>query len=97
MSDIKIEEVSPHDVLLESEFFNLLETYCSLICILTNKKLNMATIFVTTVQTPEYLEFFKDLCEFESDVEALREFLKYDSSILKSKFTKKIFNQLELK
>lgn len=97
MSELKIEEISPQEILLDREFFGLLEKYCSLICILVNKKLNIPTIFVHTVQTPEYLDFFKEFCGFESDIEALREFLKYDNSIITSKFTKKIFNQLSLK
>jgi hypothetical protein len=97
MSSFKIVEVSPQDILVNDEFFELLEMYCSLLCILVNKKLNFPTIFVHTVQTPEYIEFFKSLCGFDNDIDALREFLKYDNSIITSKFTKKVFNQLQLR
>lgn len=88
---------SPLDILELEEYDKILLNYCSFICILQNKKMNMPSIFVTILDNEVYFEAYKQICGFDDDREAILSFLKYDYNIVKSKFLKKIINKSEKK
>lgn len=90
---IEFNDNSPLDELEKEEYNNIALKYCSFICILTNKKMNFPSIFVQIMETPQYFDMYKKVCGFENDVDAVREFLYLDESIVKSKFLKKIINR----
>lgn len=74
------------------EYNFIIEKFCSLICILTNKKMNYPSIFVTVAETPEFFKMYKRLCGFDDSREAIMAFLKFDETIVKSKFLKRVID-----
>lgn len=88
---------SPLDILENEEYENIINIYCSLICTLKNKKMNIPMIFVETVTKKSYFEIYKLMCGLDDDVTAVRKFLDFDHSIIKSKYSRKAFKSLKLK
>lgn len=84
---------SPIDELQDEEYYNLIINFCSFVCILKNKKMNFPSIFVEVIRNPMILESYIDYCGFDCARDAMREFMKIDESIVKSKFLKKYINQ----
>ena len=66
--------------------------FCSLICILHNKKLNLANIFLLVLKDKQIKQLYMDTCELDREYEALKLFLEYDSALHKSKYIKKYLN-----
>lgn len=93
-SDMGIDDKNPHDIITDDEFVIIVERLSSFICILENKKMNMPSVFVCLVQNHKYFEIYMRLCGFDDPREAVKKFLDYDHSIAKSKFIKKITNNL---
>jgi len=81
----------------QEEFNDNFLRYCSLICILNNKKLNLANIFILTLKNKYLRNVYKGLCDITNDYEALRLFLEYDISLHKSKYIKKYLNNNKVK
>ena len=81
----------------ESEFVDNFLHYCSLVCILNNKKLNLANIFILTLKNPHLRKIYKSLCDVDNDYDALKYFLEYDVSLHKSKYIKKYLNSTVVK
>ena|SRR6056297_49316 len=94
-NDILIEDKNPYDIITNEEFVDIIEKLSSFICILENKKMNMPSVFVCLIQNYEYFEIYMRLCGFDDPREAARKFLEYDHTISKSKFIKKITNNLK--
>ena len=61
-------------------------------CIMYNKKLNLANIFLLILKEDKVGSLYKSICEFDSDFEGIKFFLEYDSSLHKSKYIKKYLN-----
>ena len=90
--DLEKSNSTPISKIYDEEYRSLFLTFCSLICILYNKKLNLANIFLLTLKEPKVLDLYKTVCELDTDFEALKCFLEYDSSLHKSKYIKKYLN-----
>jgi len=78
----------PFEQLYDNEFNHMFLSFCSAICLLHGKKLNLATIFILLMKNKEILKLYKLLTETESDYDALSSFLKYDPTLYKSKYIK---------
>ena len=76
----------------EIEFKVLFLCFCSLMCILHNKKLNLANIFLLLLKEQKAMDLYKRICEFDNDYAALKSFLEYDVTLHKSKYIKKYLN-----
>lgn len=66
--------------------------FCSLMCILHNKKLNLANIFLLVLQERKIRKLYMQLCDHYTEFEALRSFFEFDSTLHKSKYIKKYLN-----
>jgi hypothetical protein len=82
----------PRNHICEYEFKALFLRFCTLVCILHNKKLNLANIFLLVLKEEKIKQLYMDICEFDCEYEALRTFLEYDNSLHKSKYIKKYLN-----
>ncbi len=67
-------------------------SFCSFVCICHNKKLNIANIFILLLKDPSLKELFIKLGNFDSEYEALKFILYYDTTLYKSKYIKKFLN-----
>lgn len=67
-------------------------SFCSFVCIANNKKLNFANIFILILRDDSLRELYMKLCGFDSDFDAIKSFLDYDSSLHKSKYIKKFLS-----
>lgn len=85
---------TPISKIEDQEFKNLFINFCSLINILSNRKVNLANIFLLLLKEKKVLELYLTVCEFDTDFEGLKYFLEYDSSIHKSKYVKKYLNSI---
>ena len=90
-SDIKAD---PTSRIKEEEFRQRFLTFCSLICIIHNKKLNLANIFLLLLKNERIMKLYMSMCEFDSAYNALKSFLEYDSTLHKSKYIKKYLNSI---
>lgn len=85
-------ERSPLEELESREYYKLILTFCTYVCIIKNKKMNYPSIFVTVIEDDDILDAYIKFCGFEEEREAILEFMKFDESIIKSKFIKKVIN-----
>jgi hypothetical protein len=86
-------EKSPLDELESNEYNELVIKFCSLVCILKNKKMNYPSIFVTIISDNDLMQLYVDYCGFTCERDAVLQFLNFDESIIKSKFLKKVINR----
>ena len=87
-------DLTPTSKLEDEEFRTQFIKFCSLINILSNKKINLANIFLLLLKEKKILELYMIVCEFDHEFEGLKYFLEYDSSIHKSKYVKKYLNSV---
>ncbi len=90
-SDVKAD---PSSRLKEEEFRQDFLCFCSLMCIIHNKKLNLANIFLLLLKNKKIMKLFMSMCEFDSEYVALKTFLEYDNTLHKSKYIKKYLNTI---
>lgn len=90
-SDIaKLEK--PYTQICDAEFKKLFLNFCSFICIIKNKRLNLANIFLLVLKEEKIRTIFKSVCEIDNDYDAVQKFLEYDPSLYKSKYITKYIN-----
>ena len=85
---------TPMSRIEDAESKTLFINFCTLINILSNKKVNLANIFLLLLKEKKILELYLKVCEFDHEFEGLKYFLEYDSSIHKSKYVKKYLNSI---
>lgn len=85
---------TPISKIEDQESKTLFINFCSLINILSNRKVNLANIFLLLLKEKKVLELYLTVCEFDHEFEGLKYFLEYDSSIHKSKYVKKYLNSI---
>jgi hypothetical protein len=83
----------PVKQLYTSEYSHYFLCFCSFICLINNKKLNLANIFLCLLKSKENREVFKMLCDIQTDYGALKKFLQYEPSLHKSKYIKNYLEQ----
>jgi hypothetical protein len=69
--------------------------FCSLICLLSGKKLNLPNIFLLLLKTPTYKQILKKLVSIDTDYELFKLFIDFDPSLSKSKYISKFLNSRE--
>lgn len=90
----KFLEESPVNEIECDEYHELVLNFCTFLCILKNKKMNFPSIFVEILKDEGICELYVDFCGFSSKRDAIREFMKIDDSIVRSKFLKKYINKI---
>lgn len=83
------------DVLLnitEKEQSDVFLNFCTLVCLLRNKRMCFANVFLTMLENKYLLNFFKNLICEESNLEAIRYFIQQAPSVAKSKHVTKVLN-----
>jgi len=78
---------------LEKEEFNHnFLCFCSFICILNGKKLNLPNIFLLVLKNETYKSLLKYMLTIDNDYDLLKVFIDFDYSISKSKYISKYLN-----
>jgi len=90
--NLDVSKFDPRSSICDYEFRTLFLRFCALVCILHNKKLNLANIFLLVLKEQKIKTLYMSICELECEYEALRLFLEFDSSLHKSKYIKKYLN-----
>lgn len=76
----------------KKELEHIFKSLCSFLCILYNKKLNLANILLLYLQSADVRILFKETLSLKSDFEAVRVFLDFDPYLYKSKYIMKYLN-----
>lgn len=84
----------PSSRLCDQEHRQYFLCFCSLMCILHNKKLNLANIFLLLLKNKKIMALYMNICEFDNVYSALKSFLEYDGTLYKSKYIKKYLNSI---
>jgi len=71
---------------------HIFKSLCSLLCIVYNKKLNLANILLLYLQNANIRSLFKTTLSLNTDFEAVKVFLDFDSCLYKSKYIMKFLN-----
>ena len=78
----------------QDEFAHLFLCFCSFVCLLYNKKLNLANLFILVMKDDDIRALYKSFIDCDEDYEALKLFLEYDQSLYKSKYIKNYLNKI---
>lgn len=92
--DSAIKNSDPVSQLYDEEFRSALLCFCTFICLLFNKRMNLPNIFIILLKHEDIKNTFKQLIEIDNDYEIYKLFLEYDPSLYKSKYIKKYINTL---
>lgn len=84
----KIASSDPMHLVYEHEVAHMFLSFCSYVCIIKNKKMNLPNIFLCLLQEPDLRKTFMELCDVETEYEVFRLFLRYDPSLHRSKYIK---------
>lgn len=66
--------------------------FCSLICLINGKKLNLPNIFLLLLNNDAYKALLKHMLTIDNDFDLFKFFIDYESSISKSKYISKYLN-----
>lgn len=69
--------------------------FCSLMCMLSGKKLNLPNVFLLVLKHPKYKQILKSLVSIDTDFELFKLFIEYEPSLSKSKYISKFLNSRE--
>jgi len=84
-----------HQIIEKQEIEHNFLCFCSLMCILFGKKLNLPNIFLIILKTPSYKHILKSLVSIDTDFELFKLFIEYDPTLSKSKYISKFLNSRE--
>ena len=70
-------------------------SFCSFLCLLVGKKLNLPNIFLLILKNNNYKSILKTLVSIDSDYELFKMFIEYDPTLSKSKYISKFLNSRE--
>jgi hypothetical protein len=90
---ISTNEFNPIDSINFIESDHLLLCFCSLVCILHNKRLNLPNIFLLLLENRNYRRLFQFMTGIESDYDTFLRFIQYDPTLSKSKYISKYINR----
>jgi len=90
-----LEEISSDPVrsLYQQDLEHAFYSYCSYVILLKNKKMNIAAIFIETLNNEKLLDIFMKICDHRTKYDAVRSFLTIEPSLQKSKYIKRYINQ----
>jgi len=69
--------------------------FCSLMCVLNGKKLNLPNIFLLVLKNEAYKSLLKYMLTIDNDYNLFKFFIDYDSKISKSKYISKYLNSVQ--
>ena len=69
--------------------------FCSLMCILNGKKLNLPNIFLLVLKNEAYKSLLKYMLTIDNDYDLFKFFIDYDSKISKSNYISKYLNSVQ--
>jgi len=69
--------------------------FCSLICLINGKKLNLPNIFLLLLNNDAYKALLKHMLTIDNDFDLFKFFIDYESSISKSKYISKYLNSTQ--
>lgn len=81
-----IKSNDPIENTYHQEYRHSFLSFCTLVCMIKNKKLNLANIFLIMLQEPKIRTIFKNMSDIDNDYDALKKFLEYDITLHKSKY-----------
>lgn len=81
-----ISSTNPADQTYEREYSEMFLRFCSYVCIVKNKKMNLPNIFLWLLKEEQLRDVFKALCDVETDYDVLKCFLSYDPNLYRSKY-----------
>jgi hypothetical protein len=70
-------------------------SFCSLMCIINGKKLNIPNIFLLVLKNEVYKNLLKYLLTIDNDYDLFKFFIDYDYTISKSKYISKYLNSIQ--
>ena len=76
----------------KKEYDHLFLSFCTLVCHVHNKKMNLPNIFIVLLKNRELRDVFKQLISIESNYDLFKKFLEQDSTLYKSKYIKNFIN-----
>jgi hypothetical protein len=86
-------EFNPIDNINFVESDHLLLCFCSFVCILHNKKLNLPNIFLLLLENKNYRNLFQYMTGIDNDYDMFARFIEYDPTLSKSKYISKYLNR----
>lgn len=90
----EIESSNPAHSVTEKETDETFVKFCAYMCILHNKKLNLATILLKVLSEPEFTELMLKLMDIDDKRECIRIFFRRDVTLHKSKYIKNYVDSL---
>lgn len=84
----QLKSSDPSSRMTTNEFEHIFLSFCTCVCLLNNKKMNLAKIFIVLLQTPSLRTAFMTAASIDSEWVLLKKFLEYDPSLHKSKYIK---------
>lgn len=84
--------IDPVSSLYEKDIEHMFYCFCSFVCLIRNKKMNIANIFLEFLECDTLQETFIELCDHKTKYEAVRHFLTQEPSLQKSKYIKRYIN-----
>jgi hypothetical protein len=82
----------PSETIMDYELNHLFMSFCSFVTLTNTKKLNLANVFLLTLQNKKLREVLKTHCHLKNDFMVVKTFLHFDSSLYKSKYVMKFLN-----
>jgi hypothetical protein len=83
---------NPSQNIIDRESEHILLSFCTFCSLLKGKKMSLQNVFVLVLQEPKIKNLLKSLTSIDSDYEAIKIFLDYDPTIVKSKYITKYLN-----
>lgn len=68
-------------------------SFCSFVCLINNKKMNIANVFIFLLENDNYRDLYMDLSDCDTKYEAIRSFLTIEPSLQRSKYIKRYINK----
>lgn len=84
---------NPVDSLYQQDLHHKFYSFCSLVCLYSNKKQNIANIFINLLTDDALQNIFMNLCDHQTKYDAVRSFLTIEPSLQKSKYLKRYINK----
>ncbi len=89
--------MDPRTNLIDEESSHLMLCLCTFISNCEGKKLSLQNVFITLLKEDKYRRIFKSLLTLETDMELVQMFIKYDPTIVNSKYISKFLNSPDSK
>lgn len=85
--------IDPVQNLYDKDLEHTFYSFCSYICMYTNRKQNIANIFLHVLDNEEIKKLYISLGDHKTKYEAIRSFLTIEPSLQKSKYIKRYINK----